>query len=78
MQGARLMRAGTEHTAADAAESLRRLQRDPAAQAYGDHLRRKGQLGGPARLPDESPYDEARAGEFEVRRAMAMRNARPC
>jgi hypothetical protein len=30
------------------------------------------------RLPDESPYDEAKAGEFEVRRSMAMRNARPC
>ncbi|AYO85342.1 hypothetical protein [Methylobacterium brachiatum] len=72
------MRTGAEHTAADADRALRHAQRDPAAQAYGDHLRRKGQLGGPARLPDESPYDEARAGEFEVRRAMALRNARPC
>ncbi len=72
------MTARPDFTAADAERALRHAQRDPAAQAYGDHMRRKGQLGGPARLPDESPYDEAKAGEFEVRRSMAMRNARPC
>ena len=73
------MTARPDFTPADADRALRhaqRLQRDPAAQAYGDHLRRHGLLG-PARLPVETPYDEARAGEFEVRRAMAMRNARP-
>ncbi len=32
------------HTAADAERAARVLQRDPAAQAYGDHLRRKGLL----------------------------------
>ena len=31
-------------TAADAERAARVLQRDPAAQAYGDHLRRKGLL----------------------------------
>jgi len=74
------MRTGAEHTAADAEQALRhaqRLQRDPAAQAYGDDLRRRGFLRQPTPLPAESPYDEARAGEFEVRRSMAMRNARP-
>ena len=73
------MTARPDFTAADAERSLRhaqRLQRDPAAQAYGDHLRRSGLIG-PARLPVETPYDEARAGEFEVRRSMAMRIARP-
>ncbi|MEG9528382.1 MAG: hypothetical protein MIL41_21875 [Hyphomicrobiales bacterium] len=73
------MTARPDFTAADAERALRhaqRVQRDPAAQAYGDHLRRSGLLG-PARLPVETPYDEARAGEFEVRRSMAMRNARP-
>jgi hypothetical protein len=72
-----------DFTPADADRALRhaqRLQRDPAAQAYGDQLRRQGVIGKPAAtpLPAESPYDEARAGEFEVRRSMAMRNARPC
>jgi len=70
-----------DFTPADADRALRhaqRLQRDPAAQAYGDHLRRQGLIPAPVRLPAETPYDEARAGEFEVRRSMAMRNARPC
>ena len=31
-------------TSADAERATRVLQRDPAAQAYGDHLRRKGIL----------------------------------
>ena len=53
-------------------------KRDPAAQAYGDHLRRQGLIPAPVQLSVETPYDEARAGEFEVRRSMAMRNARPC
>ena len=57
--------------------TVRLNQRDPAMEGYADHLRRRGYLQGPARLPVETPYDEARAGEFEVRRAMAMRNARP-
>lgn len=73
------MRTGAEFTAADAERALRhaqRLQRDPAAQAYGDHLRRKGLIPAPVRLPAETPYDEARAGEFEVRRSMAMLRAR--
>ncbi len=75
------MTARPDFTPADADRALRhaqRLQRDPAAQAYGDDLRRRGFLRQPAPLPAESPYDEARAGEFEVRRSMAMRNARPC
>ena len=29
---------------ADAVRAVRALQRDPAAKAYGDHLRRKGLL----------------------------------
>jgi len=33
-----------DFTAADAERATRALQRDPAAQAYGDHLRRKGIL----------------------------------
>lgn len=77
------MTARPNFTPADADRALRhaqRLQRDPAAQAYGDQLRRQGVIGKPAAtpLPAETPYDEARAGEFEVRRSMAMRNARPC
>jgi len=77
------MRTGAEFTTADADRALRhaqRLQRDPAAQAYGDYLRRQGVIGKPAAtpLPAETPYDEARAGEFEVRRSMAMLRARPC
>ena len=32
------------HTAADAERWVRAMQRDPAAKAYGDHLRRKGFL----------------------------------
>ncbi|MFF9549396.1 hypothetical protein [Methylobacterium fujisawaense] len=77
------MTARPDFTAADAERALRhaqRLQRDPAAQAYGDHLRRQGIIGKPVAtpLPDDSPYDEAKAGEFEVRRSTAMRNARPC
>ncbi|MFB0490204.1 hypothetical protein ABIE45_002790 [Methylobacterium sp. OAE515] len=74
------MTARPDFTAADAERALRhaqRLQRDPAAQAYGDSLRRQGLLCQPTPLPAESPYDEARAGEFEVRRSMAMGNARP-
>lgn len=74
------MTARPDFTAADAERALchsQRLQRDPAAQAYGDHLRRKGLIPALVRLPAETPYDEARAGEFEVRRSMAMRNARP-
>jgi hypothetical protein len=69
-----------DFTAADAERDLRhtqRLQRDPAAQAYGDHLRRNGFLRCLGPISVDTPYDEARAGEFEVRRSMAMRNARP-
>jgi hypothetical protein len=68
-----------DFTPADADRALRhaqRLQRDPAAQAYGDHLRRKGLIPAPIQLPAETPFDEARAGEFEVRRSMAMLRAR--
>ncbi|MEE7449405.1 hypothetical protein MRF4_17210 [Methylobacterium radiotolerans] len=75
------MTARPDFTPADADRALRhaqRLQRDPAAQAYGDHLRAKGLIPARIRLPAETPYDEAKAGEFEVRRSMAMRNARPC
>lgn len=77
------MTARPDFTPADADRALRhaqRLQRDPAAQAYGDHLRRQGIIGHPAAtpLPAETPYDEARAGEFEVRRSMAMLRARSC
>lgn len=77
------MTARPDFTPADADRALRhaqRLQRDPAAQAYGDHLRRQGCIGRPAAtpLPVETPFDEARAGEFEVRRSMAMLRARPC
>ncbi|MDE3749410.1 hypothetical protein [Methylobacterium radiotolerans] len=75
------MRTGAEFTAADADRALRhaqRLQRDPAAQAYGDHLRRQGLIPAPVQLPAETPFDEARAGEFEVRRSMAMLRARSC
>lgn len=77
------MTARPDFTPSDADRALRqaqRLQRDPAAQAYGDHLRRQGVIGKPAAtpLPAETPYDEARAGEFEVRRSMAMLRARPC
>ncbi|WP_449411404.1 hypothetical protein [Methylobacterium komagatae] len=32
------------HTAADAERWVRAMQRDPAAKAYGDHLRRQGLL----------------------------------
>lgn len=75
------MTARPDFTPADADRVLRhaqRLQRDPAAQAYGDHLRRQGLIPAPVQLSAETPFDEARAGEFEVRRSMAMRNARPC
>ena len=69
------MTSGPNHTAADADEALRRLQRDPAAVAYGDHLRRKGAIPAATPEPVMTPYDEVRAGEFEVRRAMLMRFA---
>ncbi|MBN4095632.1 hypothetical protein [Methylobacterium sp. OT2] len=75
------MTARPDFTPADADRALRhaqRLQRDPAAQAYGDHLRRQGLIPAPVRLPVETPFGEARAGEFEVRRSMAMVRARPC
>ncbi|MGU3467578.1 hypothetical protein ACLBXO_22280 [Methylobacterium sp. C33D] len=75
------MTARPDFTPADADRALRhaqRLQRDPAAQAYGDHLRRQGLIPALVQLSAETPYDEAKAGEFEVRRSMAMRNARPC
>ncbi|MET3483132.1 hypothetical protein [Methylobacterium sp. 1973] len=67
-----------DYTSAEAERDLRqmqRLQRDPAAQAYGDHLRRKGTLPAATPTPVLSPYDEVAAGEFEVRRALAMRFA---
>ena len=59
-------------TAADAERATRALQRDPAAQAYGDFLRRSGVIG-PAPLPPEAPSSEVAAAEREVRRALAQR-----
>ena len=60
------------HTAADAERALRVLQRDPAAQAYGDFLRRSGVIG-PVPLPPETPASEVISAERELRRAMAQR-----
>ncbi len=60
------------HTAADAERAVRALQRDPAAQAYGDHLRRTGVIG-IVPLPRETPTSEVSDAEREMRRAMAQR-----
>lgn len=59
-------------TAADADRAVRTMQRDPAAQAYGDFLRRSGVIG-PAPLPPETPAAEVIAAERELRRAIAQR-----
>ena len=60
------------HTAADAERAARTLQRDPAAEAYGDFLRRSGAIG-PVPLPRGTPAAEVVDAEREMRRAMAQR-----
>lgn len=66
------MTARLDFTAADAERAARALQRDPAAQAYGDFLRRSGVIG-PTPVPAEATGTEVAAAEREVRRAIAQR-----